>query len=212
MLDGSPAGKLVRGQSAEPRSSSQLSVRPVASPATRPRSSQSQTRTVSTQQGRRKPVYPKAPQSLDESLMSLGSEAATRSALRTWTSPSKVLQLDGSLQTDDMVDIMEETHRLKQQLVLLHSAERKMWWSESRRVKKLAQASADEDRHREFTIRTKEWKEAMRLEQMQREETRKTLVELQETQFRDSKEAKRKEKMDGKRREMEELKKAVGNR
>lgn len=208
MIEASPGGRHVRRQSADPSNVSRLSAHSTASPSTRPRSSQSQSRTVSTQAPGRKPVFPKPPQSLDESLLSLGSDTVTRSALRTWTSPSKVLQLD-ELRGEDIVEVVEETCRLKQQLVLLRSAERKMWWSESRRVRRLAQETADEERRKEFGLRTGERAKALVLQYRDREKARKELVELQDSIFRDNKEAKLKEKKDQQARLAEDLQRAV---
>jgi len=209
MFEASPSGIHVRRQSADRTTVSRLSVHSTASPAARPRSSQSQSRTVSTQVPRRKPAFSKPPQSLDESLLSLGSATITRSALRTWTSPSKVLQLD-ELQGEDIVEVVEETCRLKQQLVLLKGVERKMWWSESRRVRKLAKDTESDQQRREFGIRTGQWKDELRLKDREAEEARKALVELKESEFRENKQAKLKEKIDQQRRLQEDLRRAVG--
>lgn len=209
MFEASPSEIHVRRQSADRTTASRLSIHSAASPAGRPRSSQSQSRTVSSQAPHRKPAFSKPPQSLDESLLSLGSETATRSALRTWTSPSKVLQLD-ELQGEDVVAVMEETCRLQQQLVLLKSVERKMWWSESRRVRKLAKDTESEQQRKEFGIRTGQWKDELRLKDREQEQARKALIQLKESEFRENKQAKLKAKSEQQRRLAEDLKRAVG--
>jgi len=108
------------------------------------------------------------------------------------------------------VEVVEETCRLKQQLVLLKGVERKMWWSESRRVRKLAKDTESDQQRREFGIRTGQWKDELRLKDREAEEARKALVELKESEFRENKQAKLKEKIDQQRRLQEDLRRAVG--